>query len=525
MPVFALLGIAALVAIVVAVLRYFPTNERVSHPAIPGEEHSRQTKEEEPPSELSNPEITLTTGSSIPPASTHDSRQDEIAQRRKLIAERIRESIAKIKRGECTDTNRAILAEASKALVVLNRECLVLLGNGSPDEALMSAPTDIQQSLFSSSVQTGDLYEDEDVRILERTLEVALARAIPVLTPVELIALLRLPESPSLEDLLQDEAEIDEPKKAIHKRKFGLEFPKKASGNLKSVDVTMRVIAPDFEPPQIEKIVRVQPDSDCEEQVFLLTPKLVGTLVIQFDVLLGSVTLASRALKTKSEPSDRLVSASRPAVVSLSVKVDATPALEIAHVLFIDIVGYSKLAIDHQQKVLWQLQEAVLACAEFKRAFDSLVPLPTGDGVALVFFNDALAPVRCAVELSKALRNESELNLRMGIHSGPVYRIDDINKSKNVAGSSINMAQRVMDCGDAGHILVSKPVAEILFQLTGWGDSLTELGEAEVKHGVRIHLFNLCTAEVGNPKVPQKLALKAKTLTSNGLTTTGERPS
>jgi class 3 adenylate cyclase len=459
MPVFALLGIAALVAIVVAVLRYFPTNERVSHPAIPAEEHSRQTKEEEPPSELSNPEITLTTGSSIPPACTHDSLQDEIAQARQL-----------------------------------------------------------QQSLFSSSVQTGDLHEDEDVRILERTLEVALAQAIPVLTPVELIALLRLPESPSLEDLLQDEAEIDEPKKAIHKRKFGLEFPKKASGNLKSVDVTMRVIAPDFEPPQIEKIVRVQPDSDCEEQVFLLTPKLVGTLVIQFDVLLGSVTLASRALKTKSEPSDRLVSASRLAVVSLSVKVDATPALEIAHVLFIDIVGYSKLAIDHQQKVLWQLQEAVLACAEFKRALmtDSLIPLPTGDGVALVFFHDALAPVRCAFELSKALRNESELNLRMGIHSGPVYRIDDINQSRNVAGSGINMAQRVMDCGDAGHILVSKPVAEILFQLTGWGDSLTELGEAEVKHGVRIHLFNLCTAEVGNPNVPQKLALKAKTLTSMG---------
>jgi class 3 adenylate cyclase len=620
-----LLGFAAAIVVVVAVLRYFPTKVQVSGPIIPAEEHSRRPKEEEPPDELSPPEIIVAIGRSIPSAPAADCYQDEVARRRELIQEHIRQLTDKIERGEHIDWERfsqatslgsdepladlqpsrptgeqhggerartqelieerirrirsKINREEFSDAIDLAKKTLVIFGpdthvsqlldytqaeidarqeNNEQTKDAKSAPREpapgsppvppaisreyafspqpvasgpssgetpprplqgappaqpgpAESSLGPSVPTADDLREEEGVRILERTLEVALAPAIPVLTPVELIALLRLPESASLKDLLLDEAGIGDLKKAIHKRNFGLEFPKMANGYLKSVDVTMRVVAPDFEPSQIEKIVRVQPASDCEEQVFLLTPKLVGSLIIQFDVLLGSVTLASRALRTRSEPSDRLKSASHKAVVSLFVKVDTTPVLEIAHILFMDIVGYSKLAIDNQQRVLRRLQEAVRACAEFTQASiaDSLIRLPTGDGMALVFFQDALAPVRCAFELSQIIRGDPELRLRMGIHSGSVYRVDDINESKNVAGSGINVAQRVMDCGDAGHILVSKAVAEVLCQLSTWCNALSELGETEVKHGVRIHLFNLCIAEVGNPKLPQKLEIKA----------------
>src|SRR5205807_5492734 len=134
------------------------------------------------------------------------------------------------------------------------------------------------------------------------------------------------------------------------------------------------------------------------------------------------------------------------------------PPLEIAHVLFTDIVGYSKLAMDSQQRQLRQLQKFVRSTAEFERARgnDRLISLPTGDGMALVFFGEPEAPARCAIELSKSLRANSEINLRMGVNSGPVSRVADINTNRNVAGGGINIAQRVMDCGDAGHILVSK---------------------------------------------------------------------
>jgi serine/threonine protein kinase len=181
--------------------------------------------------------------------------------------------------------------------------------------------------------------------------------------------------------------------------------------------------------------------------------------------------------------------------------------LEIAHVLFMDIVGYSTLTIDRQTYLLQQLQDIVRETPEVKRAqaANRLIRLPTGDGMALAFFQDPIAPVQCALNISQALKTYPHIKLRMGIHSGPVSRIADINANKNIAGGGINIAQRVMDCGDAGHILLSRNVAEILNQLSDWANSLYDLGELIVKHGARVHLFNLYTRELGNPAIPAKL--------------------
>ncbi|MGA8676697.1 MAG: adenylate/guanylate cyclase domain-containing protein [Candidatus Acidiferrales bacterium] len=190
-----------------------------------------------------------------------------------------------------------------------------------------------------------------------------------------------------------------------------------------------------------------------------------------------------------------------------------TTKLEMAHVLFMDIVGYSKLPMDHQEAVLHSLQVVVSTTSEFLRAQSSneIIRLPTGDGMALVFFGDAEAAARCALEVSRALKSHPEIPLRMGLHSGPVYRVTDINTNQNVAGGGINIAQRVMDCGDAGHILASQSVADVLGQLSSWKDCLHDLGEAEVKHGVRVHLYNLYTDEAGNAGLPQKLHMAQKT--------------
>jgi tetratricopeptide (TPR) repeat protein/class 3 adenylate cyclase len=181
--------------------------------------------------------------------------------------------------------------------------------------------------------------------------------------------------------------------------------------------------------------------------------------------------------------------------------------LEMAHVLFMDIVAYSRLPMDEQHEALHHLQEAVRETQEFERgkASDQLIRLPTGDGMALVFLGDVEAPVRCALELHRILRRWPEMQLRMGIHTGPVYLVDDINDARNVAGGGINIAQRVMDCGDGGHILISKTVADVLDQVSKWKTALHDLGAAEVKHGVRVRLYNLYTDEAGNPELPQKL--------------------
>ena len=183
------------------------------------------------------------------------------------------------------------------------------------------------------------------------------------------------------------------------------------------------------------------------------------------------------------------------------------PASDTAHVLFMDIVAYSTLLIEEQAASVNELQETVRNTQEFKNAFndDSLLCLHTGDGMALSFFGDPEAPVRCAAEISQALKSHPVLKLRMGLHSGLVQRVADINANMNIAGGGINMAQRVMDCGDARHILLSKRVAEDLAQLTRWTRDLHDLGEVEVKHGIRIHLFNLYNAEIGNPAIPSKL--------------------
>ena len=176
--------------------------------------------------------------------------------------------------------------------------------------------------------------------------------------------------------------------------------------------------------------------------------------------------------------------------------------------LFTDIVGYSKLPMDHQQAVLHTLQAVVSSTSEFLQAQAShkMIRLPTGDGMALVFFEDAEAAARCALEVSRALKSHPELLLRMGLHSGPVYRVADINANENVAGGGINIAQRVMDCGDAGHILASQSVADVLGQLSNWKNCLHELGVAEVKHGVRVHLYNVYTSDAGNAVLPSKIA-------------------
>src|SRR5947209_20522170 len=168
---------------------------------------------------------------------------------------------------------------------------------------------------------------------------------------------------------------------------------------------------------------------------------------------------------------------------------------EIGHVLFIDIVGYSKLLINEQSEQIQQLKEIVRATEQFRlaEAEGKLLRLPTGDGGALVFRNTPEAPVQCALEISKALKSHPELRVRMGIHSGPVSGLSDVNDRSNIAGAGINMAQRVMDCGNAGHILVSRRAAEDLEQYRQWQPCLHDLGECEVKHGVRVSVGNLHT--------------------------------
>jgi TolB-like protein/class 3 adenylate cyclase/Tfp pilus assembly protein PilF len=185
--------------------------------------------------------------------------------------------------------------------------------------------------------------------------------------------------------------------------------------------------------------------------------------------------------------------------------------LELAHVLFIDIVGYSKRLINEQTALVKRLNELVLQTEQCRTAdaAGKLIRIPTGDGMALAFFTGPDAPVRCAMELSKADQADPKLELRMGIHTGPVDQVSDVNQRSNVTGAGINMAQRVMDCGDAGHILLSKHVAEDLEQYGHWQPLLHDLGECEVKHGVRLGVVNLYRDGIGNPQLPKKFqALK-----------------
>src|SRR6266853_1103368 len=186
---------------------------------------------------------------------------------------------------------------------------------------------------------------------------------------------------------------------------------------------------------------------------------------------------------------------------------------EIGHVLFIDIVGYSKLLINEQSEQIQKLKEIVRGTEQFRlaEAEGKLLRLPTGDGGALVFRTTPEAPALCALEISKELKNHPELHVRMGIHSGPVNEVTDLNEQANIAGAGINIAQRVMNCGHAGHILLSKRVADDLEQYAQWRSLLHELGECEVKHGARISVVNLYTDDLGNPELPEKFKRAAIT--------------
>jgi TolB-like protein/class 3 adenylate cyclase/Tfp pilus assembly protein PilF len=181
--------------------------------------------------------------------------------------------------------------------------------------------------------------------------------------------------------------------------------------------------------------------------------------------------------------------------------------LEIGHVLFMDVVGYSKLLVNEQRELVEQLGQIVRNTEQVRlaEAADKLIRIPAGDGMALVFFNSPESPVRCAMEISTKLKEHPQLQLRMGIHSGPVNRVRDVNDQTNIAGAGINTAQRVMDCGDAGHILLSRHIAEDLGHYRQWRPHLHDLGECTVKHGARIHVVNFYTGELGNPVLPEKL--------------------
>src|SRR5438034_3402687 len=188
-----------------------------------------------------------------------------------------------------------------------------------------------------------------------------------------------------------------------------------------------------------------------------------------------------------------------------------TKRMEIAHVLFMDIVGYSARLTDQQQALVDELNQVVRSCDEFNKAAAAgrLMKIPTGDGMALIFDNSPEQPVECAVEISRVLRHHPGLPVRMGVHSGPVSAVTDVNDRVNAAGVGINLAQRLMDCGDAGHILVSKRVAEDLQQNGRWRPHLHDLGEVELKHGDRVHVFNFYTGDAGNADPPKKKAMSS----------------
>src|SRR5437016_3569873 len=194
----------------------------------------------------------------------------------------------------------------------------------------------------------------------------------------------------------------------------------------------------------------------------------------------------------------------------MSTEIKKKIELEIAHVLFIDIVGYSKLSMNEQRAAVDELNQTVRASDEFRKAesADRLIKIPTGDGMALVFYTSPEAPVQCAIEVSRVAH--LHLPLRMGVHSGPVSGVVDVNERANLAGAGLNTAQRVMGCGDAGHILVSKRVAEDLAEYEQWRPLLHDLGTCEVKHGVKLQVVNLYSDELGRRELPTKLQMQRR---------------
>src|SRR5436190_22059201 len=191
----------------------------------------------------------------------------------------------------------------------------------------------------------------------------------------------------------------------------------------------------------------------------------------------------------------------------MSAEVKKEIELEIAHVLFLDIVGYSKLSVNEQHARVDELNRIVRASDQFQKAeaANRILKIPTGDGMALAFYKSPEEPAQCAFEISRALKHNQRLQIRMGIHTGPISGVVDVNERTNVAGAGINSAQRVMACGDAGHILLSHHVAEDLAEYERWRPFLHDIGTFEVKHGVRVSVTNLYSDEIGNPNLPGKL--------------------
>src|SRR5947209_15540843 len=210
-----------------------------------------------------------------------------------------------------------------------------------------------------------------------------------------------------------------------------------------------------------------------------------------------------------------------PSVNAQNTSAEPTPdlQLEIAHVLLTDVVGYSKFIVNEQIEWLQELNQIVRGteCFRAAEASGKLLRVQTGDGMALLFFQSPEEPVRCALEISRALQDHPRIQLRMGVHSGPVNRITDVNDKTNVAGAGINVAQRVLDCGDAGHILLSAHIAEDLAQYRHWQPYLNDLGECEVKHGLRLHLVNLYKDNLGNPHLPDKLKRRRRWKQTSGV--------
>src|SRR6516225_9224507 len=193
----------------------------------------------------------------------------------------------------------------------------------------------------------------------------------------------------------------------------------------------------------------------------------------------------------------------------MSAEVKKEIELEIAHVLFLDIVGYSKLSVNEQHARIEELNEIVRLCEQFRKAeaASRLLKIPTGDGMALVFYKSPEEPAQCAIEISRALKDNARMQVRMGMHSGPVSGVVDVTERTNVAGAGINIALRVMHCGDAGHILLSRHVAEDLAEYERWRPFLHDIGTFEVKHGMRVSVTNLYSEEIGNPRLPSKLRM------------------
>jgi TolB-like protein/class 3 adenylate cyclase/Flp pilus assembly protein TadD len=236
-------------------------------------------------------------------------------------------------------------------------------------------------------------------------------------------------------------------------------------------------------------------------------------------------------LRDTSSPQDRVTgerssSSSPTQMMELDGSRPVTP--EIAHVLFMDLVGLSKKGVNLQRQLTHQLNSIVRGTDEFRRAqaAEQLISRATGDGMALVFFGDPEAPLRCALQISRALKDHARIELRMGIHSGIVYRDINIAGERDVTGRGINIAQRVMNCGDAAHILLSKEIVDHLREIGDWEEYLHDLGEAAVKQGAPVHIFNLYTKDLGNPNVPQKIGVaqkKARRAVKKSASTTTER--